>query len=203
MSQSALEGVKCSSAEWRYRAWLASEFKVSDVSIAFRVHYDPRPPHHNSSLEGDKEDLYALIGRVIVLAEDYGLERPVCAVLTLNSSQGKHYYREFRRWSSDQDWHRGRFLLYVHAAAKDEIDEPDLGDLVEMAPPALVTSEKIEGRTKADFIRQFKEEARKNSDIDRELIERIINWILLDGNEDTALSKEAMEKELTRYLEGN
>ncbi|NKC16700.1 MAG: hypothetical protein GKR94_32260 [Gammaproteobacteria bacterium] len=144
-------------AQLNYQAWRAQDIQVTDVSLAFYAYLDVAKLNPATGLGGAKHDLYVLIHRITDLAQDYGIQRPVSVVLKLHSDNATHppliqeqqSWQELQSWSADQDWHRGQFCLYVpnrpsppdNSSAAGRLDEPELKDLSQLAPPPLVESE--------------------------------------------------------------
>ncbi len=90
------------------RPWRRHGIYWSDICLA--VHLSPAVSHWTSAeQEAAKATLYLYLRGLHQTALELGLVYPVACVLSDISPVMK---AEMRRWSSDQEWHRGAFTVY-------------------------------------------------------------------------------------------
>lgn len=151
---------------WRIAtAWLTDACLVVQVRLAS----DPLP-------DGAKRHLYQLLQHLLALAEDHDLARPLAAFLDVPHNC-RHWIEP---WIWDQDWHRGRFSLYMPPAGEGQ-SPLDPGDLI---APNLASLEGISLKVR-DTATWLEEEARK---LPAGFKDEVIDRLPSEGSDDASPS---------------
>jgi hypothetical protein len=102
------------------RLWKVAGIYLSDICLAIRLEPNKQESNVNGNDQTRKDDLYALMRGIKNLAIEHDFVRPVAGIIAKEDFDNSNIAPEtIQRWSSDQDWHRGAFILYVENGHSD------------------------------------------------------------------------------------
>lgn len=89
--------------------WKAEEIYLNNICIAVKL----KLTKINDELENIKEALYSLLMSIVQTSLDHDLLRPVAGVISIDNLGDDSLQKDIKKWGSDQDWHRGAFILFI------------------------------------------------------------------------------------------
>ena len=89
--------------------WKAEEIYLNNICIAVKL----KLIKINDELENIKEALYSLLMSIVQTALDHDLLRPVAGIISIDNLGDDILPKDIKKWGSDQDWHRGDFILFI------------------------------------------------------------------------------------------
>jgi hypothetical protein len=102
------------------RLWKATGIYLSDICLAVQLEPNMQEGIVNADDQARKDDLYALMRGIKNLAIEHDFVRPVAGIISkIDFAEPNVIPETIQRWSSDQDWHRGAFILYVENEPSD------------------------------------------------------------------------------------
>ena len=134
------------------RRWRRLGIYGSNICVA--VHLSPRITDPITDAEA-KRSLFSYLRQVHLVTLEFGSIYPVAGVIV---AADKPAVKKMQAWTSDQNWHRGGFTLYV--VEREEEAKDRLVDLLDPTVKDLVYKNEEEPRDLEWFAEKMREAAR-------------------------------------------
>lgn len=121
--------------------WYSDKISLSNVCITLILEYEQKINEINE--EDAKDELYRILKGVSNRAASRYLMRPVIGFIYFHQDTSEKVIQLVNKWSADQDWHKGEFIIYPYLDNDDSGKYPSPSELLNYKLEPLEDSVKI------------------------------------------------------------